>query len=83
MIGHPLDNSSDLGGSTVASDFAEFIRNSPLANCSGIVVELVAHDRAHSMNRVAFPSDANSAGQWNRIAERNNRLEFSLITTGD
>lgn len=81
LIGHPLDNSPDLADRQ-SVDFAEFIRSSPMVNHSGIVVELVAHDRAHSMNQVAFPADANTAGQWNRIAERNNRLEFSLITGG-
>lgn len=82
LVGHPLDNSPQLADRE-SVEFAEFIKNSPMVNHSGIVVELIAHDRAHSMNQMPFPADTNTAGQWNRIAERNNRLEFSLITNGD
>jgi CheY-like chemotaxis protein len=81
FVGHPLDNSRDVADRE-SVDFAQFIRSSPMVNHSGIVVELIAHDRTHSMNQIPPPSDANTAGQWNRVAERNNRLEFSLITNG-
>ncbi len=82
FTGHPLDDSAFLADRE-SVDFAEFIRSSPVVNRSGIIVELIAHDRAHSMNRVAFPPDVTNAGQWNRIAEKNNRLEYSLIMSGD
>jgi CheY-like chemotaxis protein len=78
MIGHPLDNSSAVADRQTVG-FAEFLRSSPLVNGSGITVELVAYDRAHSLARVAVPPDVSRAGEFNRIAERNNRLEYLLI----
>jgi hypothetical protein len=80
LVGHPLDNSAFVADRQSVG-FAEFLKQSPLVNDSGIVVELVAHDRAHSLRHVSFASDVSLAGDWNRIAERNNRLEFSLIPT--
>jgi CheY-like chemotaxis protein len=81
FMGHPQDNSPSVSDRQSVG-FAEFFRSSPLVNQSGIVVELVAHDRARSLTQVPFPPDVSRAGDWNRIAERNNRLEFSLIPTG-
>ncbi len=81
LIGHALDDSAVVA-TRQSLGFAEFLRTSPLANGSGITVELVAHDREHSLSRVPFPPDVSRAGAWNRVAERNNRLEYSLIPTG-
>ncbi len=81
-VGHPLDDSAFVADRQ-SLGFAEFLKDSPLMNGSGIVVQLVAYDRAHSLRRVPFPSDVSVSGDWNRIAERNNRLEFSLIPTSD
>ena len=78
LIGHPLDDSGAVTDRQSVG-FAEFLRNSPLVTSSGIAVELVAHDRAHSLAAVAQPPDLGRAGDWNAIAARNNRLEFSLI----
>jgi CheY-like chemotaxis protein len=78
LVGHPLDASSFLADRESVG-FAEFMERSPLVNGSGIVVELVAHDRAHSLAQLPPPNDVSRAGDWNRNAERNNRLEFSLI----
>ena len=80
LIGHPLDSSAFLADRESVG-FAEFMDRSPLVNGSGIVVELVAHDRGHSLAQIPLPTDVSRAGEWNRIAERNNRLEFSLIPT--
>jgi CheY-like chemotaxis protein len=82
LLGHPLDDSSFLPDRQSVG-FAEFMERSPVVNGSGIVVELVAHDRGHSLAQVPLPTGASRAGDWNRIAERNNRLEFSLIPSGD
>ena len=80
LIGHPLDESSAVTDrQTVA--FAEFLRSSPLVTSSGITIQLVAHDRAHSLAAVSTPADVGRAGEWNGIAARNNRLEFTLIPT--
>jgi len=78
LVGHPLDDSSRVSERQTAA-FAEFVASSPLARESGIKLELVAHDRGHSLRQHAFPSDIARAGDWNRIAEENNRVEFSLI----
>jgi hypothetical protein len=58
------------------------MERSPLVNGSGIAVQLVAHDRAHSLAQAPPPNDVSRAGDWNRKAERNNRLEFSFIPNG-
>jgi CheY-like chemotaxis protein len=78
LLGHPLDDSTSIADRQSVG-FAEFLARSPLANHSGISVELVAHDRAHSMAQGPSTPAATRAGDWNRIAERNNRLEYSLI----
>ena len=81
-IGHPADDSASLA-ERQSLDFARLLQSSPLVNDSGIRVELVAHDRAHSLRQVPFPSDVNRADDWNRIAQHNNRLEYSLIANDD
>ena len=81
-IGHPADDSASLP-ERQSLDFARLLQSSPLVNDSGIRVELVAHDRAHSLRQIPFPPDLNRADDWNRIAQRNNRLEYSLIANDD
>ncbi len=78
LLGHPQDDSTFLADRQSVA-FAEFLRSSPLVTTSGITVELIAHDRAHSLSHVPAPPDLSRAGDWNRIAERNNRLEYALI----
>jgi CheY-like chemotaxis protein len=80
LIGHPLDDSSNVTDRQSVG-FAEFLRSSPLVTSSGIAIELVAHDRSHSLAAVAPAAGVGRAGEWNEIAARNNRLEFSLIPT--
>lgn len=78
LLGHPQDDSAFLADRQSVG-FAEFLRSSPLVTTSGIAVELIGHDRAHSLSHVPVPPDLSRAGDWNRIAERNNRLEYALI----
>ncbi|MGB5623677.1 MAG: response regulator [Gammaproteobacteria bacterium] len=78
MLGHPLDNSVALGERQSVS-FANFLASSPLVNQSGIEVEVVAHSRIDSVRRYPFPANLRTAGEWNEIAELNNRLQFSLL----
>ena len=78
LVGHPLDDSSRVADRQTAA-FAEFVSSSPLVLESGIKLELVANDRNHSLRQHPFPSDVGRAGDWNRIAEENNRVEYSLI----
>jgi CheY-like chemotaxis protein len=77
-VGHPLDESSSVD-ERESPGFADFVATSPLLNGSGIRLELVAHDRDTSLQRYSFPPDLIRAGEWNRIAEANNRLEYSVI----
>jgi len=77
-FGHPLDRSLSVSDrQTVA--FANFLATSPLVNESGIEVRVVAHNRADSARRYGFPASLQTASEWNRIAEMNNRIDFSLI----
>lgn len=78
FIGHPQ---ADVG---LVSDrqsvgFANFLATSPLVNGSGIDVQIVAHDRTNNVRRVQFPAAMRTAGEWNRVAELNNRVEFTLV----
>jgi hypothetical protein len=59
--------------------FANFLATSPLVNDSGIEVRVVAHSRNDSVRRYPFPANLQTAGQWNRIAEMNNRIQYSLV----
>jgi CheY-like chemotaxis protein len=78
LVGHPLDNSvSPSERQSVA--FANFLAVSPLVNESGIEVEVVANGRADSVRRFPYSSNLATAGQWNAIAERNNRIEYILL----
>jgi CheY-like chemotaxis protein len=79
-IGHPLDESSFVS-ERESAEFAQMMSSSPHVNAAGIDVELVAHDRDHSLRQFPFPGDTSRAGDWNRIAERNNRVEYTLIPT--
>lgn len=78
LLGHPLDESSSVS-ERESVGFAEFLANSPFLQDSGMEVELVAHDRQRSFAQYPYPLDAAVAGDWNRIAGLNNRLEYSLI----
>ena len=82
LIGHPQDDSTFVADRQSVA-FAEFLDTSPLLADAGITVELIAHDRARSLARLPIGGQTSRAGDWNRIAERNNRLEFSLIPTSD
>ncbi len=80
LIGHPQEDSTFVA-ERQSLDFVTFLQGTPLLRASGIKVELVAKDRDQSARRYDFPPVVASAGEWNRIAELNNRVEYSLITT--
>lgn len=79
-IGHPLDGSSFLG-ERLSPAFAEFMEQRP-TSADGIRIELLASDRFASTRRYPFPEEGARAGDWNRIAERNNRVEFEFQPDG-
>ncbi len=80
LIGHPLDDSSFVSDRQTIG-FANFLAGTALLNGTAIQVELVAHDRLASSRLHSFASTIRSAGEWNRIAGLNNRIEYSLIAS--
>lgn len=78
IIGHPLDDSVSVSDRQSLA-FANFLATSPLVNESGILVQLVAHDRRDSIRRYPYPANLRTAGQWNRVAELNNRVQYDLV----
>ena len=78
FIGHPLDASSSVSERQSVS-FANFLATSPLVDDAGIAVQIIALDRVGSERRYPYPANVRSAGEWNQIAELNNRVEYSLF----
>lgn len=78
LMGHPLSSSRSIG-ERQSVGFANFLASSPLVNEGNVDVELVAHGTRDSVRRYPFPPSIRTAGEWNRIAELNNRVEFTLI----
>lgn len=77
-VGHPLDDSVSIA-ERQSINFANFLSGSSLVNGSGIVVEIIAHARSGSVPRYPYPDNITSAGEWNRIAALNHRLEVTLL----
>lgn len=77
-LGHPLDDSTFVSDRQTIG-FANFLATTALLKNSGIDVELIAHDRQSSTALHETPPATQTAGQWNRIAELNNRIVYSLI----
>ncbi len=78
FIGHPLDGSRLLSDRQT-SHFEFFRAASPLLADSGIDLQVVIRDRTDSVPRVPYPDNPQTAGDWNRIAAINNRLEYALL----
>ena len=78
FIGHPLDASTSVSERQSVT-FANFLATSPLVRDSGIGVQIIALDQAGSERRYPYPANIRTAGEWNRIAELNNRVEYSLF----
>jgi hypothetical protein len=78
LFGHPLGGSASLSEQQSLA-FANFLATSPLINQGEVEVQVVAHGLRDSVRRYPFPPSIRTAGEWNRIAERNNRVEFTLI----
>lgn len=81
FIGHPLDGSRLLSDRQT-SHFEFFRAASPALANSGIDLEVVIRDRTDSAPRVPYPDNPQTAGDWNRIAAINNRLEYALLPDG-
>ena len=78
LTGHPLDNSSMLDDRQTP-EFEAVIANTLLTTGSAINLELIANDRLNSIPLRPYPFDPTTAGEWNRIAAENNRVEYSLL----
>jgi len=77
LLGHALDDSTFIAERQSVA-FVDFLVSSPLVNEAGIEVVIEAHDRSTSTRLVDFPPDLTSAGEWNAIAESNNRVQYTL-----
>ncbi len=77
-LGHPLDDAGFVEARQSAG-FASFLLSSPLVSESGIDVEIVALDRAASVAAEPMPSSATTAGEWNAVAARNHRVQYSIL----
>ena len=77
-IGHPLDDAGFVEARQSAG-FASFLLSSPLVNERGVEVEIVALDVAASVAAEPMPSSATTAGEWNAVAARNHRVQYSII----
>jgi CheY-like chemotaxis protein len=75
--GHPLQQLPQLGERQSIA-FANFLATSPLVNDSDIRIEIVAH--GYDQPHLSYPSRASDlpAGEWNRIAAVNNRIDVIL-----
>lgn len=78
FIGHPLDGSRLLSDRET-SHFEFFKAASPLLADGGIELDVVVRDRTDSAPRIPYPVNPETAGEWNRIAALNNRLEYALV----
>lgn len=78
LIGQPTGPSA-APGERQSVAFANFLATSPLLQATGIEVEVHAHGPRDSVRRYPFPLNMQTAGEWNRVAELNNRVEFQLI----
>jgi CheY-like chemotaxis protein len=78
FVGHPLDNSNLLSDRR-SPGFERFLAELPAFEASGIELEFIARQRVDSVPRVPYPVAPVTAGEWNRIAAENNRVEFSLL----
>jgi hypothetical protein len=81
FLGHPLDGSS-FPSDRQSPAFAAFLQRSPLLRNPGIEVRLIAHERLDSLARYDYATSVSTAGEWNRIAEMNNRVVFRLDPAG-
>lgn len=79
FVGHPLDESALLSDRQTP-EFTSFMENSPLIDSAGITLELIALRRLDSVPLIPYPIGAATAGEWNAVAARNHRLEYSLLS---
>lgn len=78
LIGHPLDDSMSVA-ERQSIEFTNFLDSSQLLQAGNIEIQIVHHGRADSRELYAYPRSTATAGEWNAVAARNNRLEVALL----
>lgn len=68
-------------GARQSLGFARFLAASPLANNPSVSIELKSHGKDNPLQRYPLPGAAQTAGDWNRIARANNRVEIAIISS--
>ncbi len=71
-----------LRGGQQSLAFANFLDSAPELAGGEIRIELVSHGLDSPRLQPPGPDAVQSAGEWNRIAALNNRVEFSVIPQG-
>jgi CheY-like chemotaxis protein len=65
-------------GQLQSLDFARFVANGPYGN-GKINIDVVSYGKDKSRYKYPSASSIKTAGEWNRIAKLNNRVEISII----
>jgi len=66
-------------GRRQSAAFAGFLQNSSLATGDTVKVQIVSHGRSQPLLEYPIFSNIQTAGEWNRVARLNNRVEFTFI----
>ena len=78
LLGHPAQQASGLADLQSLA-FGSFLASSPVLNEGKIRVDINMPEDAGIVAPADEPLTARNAGEWNRIAQRNNRVEVKLI----
>lgn len=78
LIGNPLAEGAGQGNGQ-SEAFKQFLANAPMLSRTGIDLTVLTHGSRDSERRYPYPPEISTAGEWNRIAARNNRVETSLL----
>lgn len=80
LLGHPAQQST--GSADLQSlAFGSFLASSPVLNEGKIRIDIVMPQETNSPAFAEEPRTARNAGEWNRIARQNNRVQVDLVPT--
>jgi hypothetical protein len=66
-------------GARQSLGFARFLAASPQVNNPSVRIELVSLGKDAPLQRYPLPGTVQTAGDWNRIARHNNRVEIAIV----
>jgi CheY-like chemotaxis protein len=66
-------------GARQSLGFARFLATSPLANNPSVRIELHSLGKDAPLQRYPLPGTIQTAGDWNRVARHNNRVEIAIV----